>query len=129
MKNLPPQISSLFSRRQIGAKFSLDGINFLCSRLGHPEKDLRFIHIAGTNGKGSTCAMIASILMQAGYQVGLYSSPHLESFQERIQIQGQPIGLSDLEELFGAWSDITDKQVKQIRNIWRGWNEKNIRRL
>lgn len=60
-------------------------------RLGNPEKNLRCIHVAGTNGKGSTSHMLASILQEAGYQVGLYTSPHLKDFKERIKINGYEI--------------------------------------
>lgn len=66
--------------------------------LGNPQENLRIIHIAGTNGKGSTAAMIASILQQAGYRVGLFTSPHLERYEERIQINRQLIP----EEQFAA---------------------------
>lgn len=63
----------------------------LAERLGNPEKDLRCIHVAGTNGKGSTSHMLASILQEAGYHVGLYTSPHLKDFKERIKINGTEI--------------------------------------
>ena len=68
----------------------------LLRRLGNPEKALKFVHIAGTNGKGSTAAMTASILQQAGYRVGLYTSPHIYRFHERIQVNGQDISDEDL---------------------------------
>mgnify|MGYP003325626095 CR=1 FL=1 len=64
--------------------------NFL-KFLGNPELNLRFIHIGGTNGKGSTSHMIASVLQEANYKVGLYTSPHIKSFRERIKINGQKI--------------------------------------
>ena len=60
----------------------------LSDYLGKPEKDLKFIHVAGTNGKGSTSHLIASVLQEAGYKVGLYTSPHLRDFRERIKING-----------------------------------------
>ena len=63
----------------------------LLRRLGHPERSLRFVHVAGTNGKGSTSAMMASILRAAGYRVGLYISPFIDRFNERMQVDGQPI--------------------------------------
>ena len=63
----------------------------LANHLGNPEKNLRCIHIAGTNGKGSTSHMLASIFQEAGYQVGLYTSPHLKDFRERIKINGNEI--------------------------------------
>ncbi len=63
----------------------------LCERLGRPQDGLRFVHIAGTNGKGSTSAMLASVLQKAGYRVGLYTSPYILRFNERMQIDGQDI--------------------------------------
>ena len=61
----------------------------LAKHLNHPEKKLQYIHVAGTNGKGSTSHMLASILQEAGYKVGLYTSPHLKDFRERIKINGE----------------------------------------
>ena len=63
----------------------------LLEKMGNPEKDLKFIHIAGTNGKGSTAAMTASILRKAGYRTGLYTSPFLQQYQERIRLNGVPL--------------------------------------
>jgi dihydrofolate synthase/folylpolyglutamate synthase len=63
----------------------------LAEHLGHPEKQLRSIHVAGTNGKGSTSHLLASVLIEAGYKVGLYTSPHLKDYRERITINGEPI--------------------------------------
>ena len=76
--------------------FSLDRISHLMGQLGHPHRRYPTLHVAGTKGKGSTCAFAASILQAAGLQVGLYTSPHLISFRERIQINGQPIPEEDL---------------------------------
>lgn len=64
----------------------------LSDHLGNPEKDFKSVHVAGTNGKGSTSHMLASILQEAGYKVGLYTSPHLKDFRERIKINGNPVG-------------------------------------
>ena len=63
----------------------------LAAHLGHPERKFRSIHVAGTNGKGSTSHMIASVLQEAGYRVGLYTSPHLKDFRERIKVNGEMI--------------------------------------
>ena len=63
----------------------------LAAHLNHPEKELKCIHVTGTNGKGSTSHMLASILQEAGYKVGLYTSPHLKDFRERIKINGEEI--------------------------------------
>jgi dihydrofolate synthase / folylpolyglutamate synthase len=75
----------------IAYKKDLTNTILLANHLGNPEKKLKAIHVAGTNGKGSTSSMIASILHEAGYKVGLYTSPHLKDFRERIKINGQEI--------------------------------------
>jgi dihydrofolate synthase/folylpolyglutamate synthase len=69
----------------------LDNIQSLAKHLQHPEQQFKSIHIAGTNGKGSSSHMLASILQEAGYRVGLYTSPHLKDFRERIRINGKPV--------------------------------------
>lgn len=71
----------------------------LCERIGNPQKSLRFIHIAGTNGKGSTSAMLSSVLRRAGYRVGLYTSPFILRFNERMQIDGSDISNEELAEI------------------------------
>jgi dihydrofolate synthase/folylpolyglutamate synthase len=82
---------SLGNELKPGAKFSLGPMRTLLAGLGNPENKQRFIHVAGTNGKGSTCATIANILRQAGFRTGLYTSPHLIEPTERIQMDGQAI--------------------------------------
>ncbi len=69
----------------------LDGIKKFCNYLGEPHQKFKSIHVAGTNGKGSSSHMLAAILQEAGYKVGLYTSPHLKDFRERIKINGQEI--------------------------------------
>lgn len=69
----------------------MDGINLLASHLNNPHKIFKSIHVAGTNGKGSSSHMLASILQEAGYKVGLYTSPHLKDFRERIRVNGKKI--------------------------------------
>lgn len=69
----------------------LTNIRLLCEFLNHPERKLRCLHVAGTNGKGSSSHLLAAILQAAGYKTGLYTSPHLKSFTERIRVQGQPV--------------------------------------
>ena len=68
----------------------------LLAKMGNPEKKLKFVHIAGTNGKGSTAAMTASILRKAGYRTGLYTSPYIYRFHERMQVDGVEISDEDL---------------------------------
>ncbi|MCD7857591.1 MAG: bifunctional folylpolyglutamate synthase/dihydrofolate synthase [Clostridiales bacterium] len=82
-----------------GQKPGLSRTRDLLSALGSPERQLRFVHIAGTNGKGSTAACLASILQAAGYRVGLYTSPFLNRFNERVQVNGVPISDGDLEQV------------------------------
>lgn len=72
-------------------KKDLTNTHLLVEHLKHPETKFKSIHVAGTNGKGSTSSMIASILQEAGYKVGLYTSPHLKDFRERIRIYGEMI--------------------------------------
>ena len=79
-----------------GRKPGLERTTELLRRLGDPHKGLKFIHITGTNGKGSTAAMVASVLTRAGLKTGLYTSPHLWRFHERFQVNGQPIPDADL---------------------------------
>ena len=81
------------------ADFSLDRMFALMASLGDPQKKYPIIHVAGTKGKGSTSALCASALQAAGYKVGLYTSPHLEDYIERIQVNGQPISYADLVDL------------------------------
>lgn len=75
----------------LGSKLDLCRIEELLDKLGCPHEKLNYIHVAGTNGKGSSCAMLQSILTEAGYRTGMYTSPHLEKYNERYQINGQPI--------------------------------------
>ena len=82
------------SYQEIGAsayKPDLGNVRLLCELFGNPQNDLRFIHIAGTNGKGSTSSMLASILLESGEKVGLFTSPHIIDFRERIRVNGEKI--------------------------------------
>lgn len=90
-------IDRLFSLRRFGIKPGLERIEFLLDKIGSPHHRLSSFHIAGTNGKGSVSSIIASVLREAGYKVGLYTSPHIFSFNERIRINGKPIPNNDLE--------------------------------
>jgi dihydrofolate synthase/folylpolyglutamate synthase len=83
----------------MGSKPGLERERELLRRLGDPQDSLKFIHVAGTNGKGSTSAMLASILRAAGYRTGLYTSPYLHRFNERMQVDGEPISDSALTEI------------------------------
>jgi len=89
----------LYNLEVFGMKFGLKGIRILLASIGDPHKNFRSIHVAGTNGKGSTSSMLAAILTSAGYRTGLYTSPHLISFTERIRIDGKPIPRKDVVRL------------------------------
>ncbi len=99
MSDLNPQLAYMYSLERFGIKPGLDTISRLLAALGHPERQFRSIHITGTNGKGSTAALIASILQASGQRVGLYTSPHLLRFNERIQVNSEQIFDSDLSHL------------------------------
>ncbi len=89
----------IHQRAWVGQKPGLDRIRRLLGRLGDPQNELKFVHIAGSNGKGSTAAMLASVLSAAGLKTGLYTSPHLWQFNERFQVDGALISEEDLVDI------------------------------
>lgn len=86
--------------RLVGSRFGTDCEKELLSLLGNPQDKLRFIHVAGTNGKGSFCSMMSSVLQKQGYKVGLYTSPYIVIFNDRIRVNGLPIAEDDINDLF-----------------------------
>src|SRR5881397_1975793 len=97
----PEAIQFLYDLRLFGLKLGLENTFKLARLAGNPHERLRFIHVAGTNGKGSTCAMLESVYRAAGLRVGLFTSPHLVSFAERIQVDRRPIPERDVVRLVG----------------------------
>lgn len=97
----------LFQLERLGMKFGLQGISRLLKVFSDPHRKFKTLHVAGTNGKGSTASMLAAVLTSAGYRTGLYTSPHLVRFEERIRIDGKPIAKS-------AVARLTDKMKKSI---------------
>ena len=106
-------------RLRFGMKPGLERIQMLLERLGNPQKQLRFVHVAGTNGKGTTCTLLAGALQAAGYRTGLYTSPYVLEFRERFQINGAMIPKEELiqqvqrvadaaQSLEAAGEDITE---------------------
>ena len=84
-------IAYIHSNYWMGSIPGLSRTQDLLAKMGNPEKKLKYVHIAGTNGKGSTASMTASILTKAGYRTGLYTSPYIYRFHERMQIDGEQI--------------------------------------
>ena len=94
-----------------GSRPGLSRITELLSALGDPQDSLRFIHVAGTNGKGSFCSMLDSVLRRAGYKIGLYTSPYIERFNERMAIDGEPISDDELSEITARVRVFADKMA------------------
>lgn len=94
--NVNEAIAYIHSNYWTGSIPTLDRTQELLAAMGNPEKDLKFVHVAGTNGKGSTASMTASILQKAGYRVGLYTSPYIYRFHERMQVNGVEISDEDV---------------------------------
>jgi len=105
----------LATLKPLAMRLGLERMERALDTLGHPERGLQILHVAGTNGKGSTCAMAASALKQAGHLTGLYTSPHLVRFNERIVLDGEPVSDPALERLAGElrracpWHDRGDE--------------------
>src|SRR6266480_3429227 len=95
----PDAIQFLYDLRLFGLKLGLENTFKLAALAGNPQRKLRFIHVAGTNGKGSTCAMLESIYRATGLRVGLFTSPHLVTFGERIQVNRQLISEREVVQL------------------------------
>src|SRR3989344_4317484 len=104
------ELAYLYELTRFGVKPGLDVMQKMMDALGHPENTFKSIHVTGTNGKGSTCAMMGSILREAGYRTALYTSPHLYAFNERIQIDRVPIADAMLAELVGEIRLICEQQ-------------------
>jgi dihydrofolate synthase/folylpolyglutamate synthase len=97
--NAQEAIKFIHSKQWRASKPGLERTRLLLEKMGNPERALRFVHVAGTNGKGSTSAMLSGILAAAGYKTGLYTSPYISSFNERMQVNGVPIDDAALAEI------------------------------
>lgn len=110
----------MYQRTGLAAyKPDLDNSIAICNLLGNPQDKLKCIHVAGTNGKGSTSHMLASVLQEAGYKVGLYTSPHLKDFRERIKINGKPISKKEVVKF-------TEKHRKDFKKIMPSFFEMTV---
>ena len=99
--SLQRSLDLLYKRNPNTIKLDLGPVRELLKALGNPHEKYVCLHVAGTNGKGSVSAMLASILRAAGFRTGLYTSPHLVRFNERIAVNGEPISDADLQTLIG----------------------------
>src|SRR3989338_2738045 len=96
---IPDTFGYLFGLEKFGIRLGLETITTLLDILGNPQRAFKVVHVGGTNGKGSTCAFLASALQNAGHSVGMYTSPHLIAFNERVKINGVDISDRDVTEL------------------------------
>ena len=110
MTNTAKAIEKIHEFERFGSILGLERMTNLLELLGNPQDELKVIHVAGTNGKGSTCRYMYSILQEAGYKTGLYTSPFLEKFNERIEFNGDMISDEDL-------SVYTDRVLAEVKNM------------
>ncbi|MCL1787161.1 MAG: bifunctional folylpolyglutamate synthase/dihydrofolate synthase [Defluviitaleaceae bacterium] len=126
MKTAPPittmedALAFIYRTSWKGSQLGLSRMEKLMALLGNPQKKLKFVHIAGTNGKGSTAAMLASVLAQAGYKTGLYTSPVVHNFEERMQVNGVPVTPAELIAIadhFQKYVDMMDDPPTEFEVI------------
>ena len=110
--NYDEAISYIKNTAKFGSKLGLERTDKILELLGDPHKKIKCVHIAGTNGKGSTTAMMTKILVEAGYKVGSYTSPFIEEFEERIQINNNNISKGDLSNVITEVSKAVEKVVE-----------------
>lgn len=111
--NYQESLDFLTGLTKFGVNLGLGRIEYLMTLLDNPERSLRVIHIGGTNGKGSTAIMVARVLEEAGYRVGFYSSPHINSYTERFQINHQPIPKERFAELMSRLKPLLERMVAE----------------
>lgn len=107
--NYSQAVEKLTSRGMFYIDLGLERIKKVLGSLGNPQDKLKYIHVAGTNGKGSVCAMLESILREAGYKTGLYTSPHIYEYTERIKISGDEISKEDFAKCFEKVQNYAEK--------------------
>ncbi|RFB17697.1 bifunctional folylpolyglutamate synthase/dihydrofolate synthase [Bacillus sp. HNG] len=99
----------IHGRLRLGMKPGLSRMEWMMERLGHPQKKIKAIHVAGTNGKGSTVSYIRNMLQEAGYKIGTFTSPYIETFNERISVNGQPISDDEIVSLLQVIKPLADE--------------------
>ena len=108
-KTYEEAIELLTSQGKFYISLGLDRIEAILELLGNPQKHMKFIHVAGTNGKGSVCAILNSVFMHAGYKTGLFTSPHIFDYTERIKINDKEISKEDFAEKIFEIEDLAKK--------------------
>ena len=111
--NYQESLTYIEETHKFGVRLGLDNISKLLELLGNPQDNLNIIHVAGTNGKGSTCSFISSILKESGYKVGLYTSPFLETFTERIRVNGVNIPEEDVAKIVTIIKEKIEQMVSE----------------
>ena len=120
--NFKQSLERLYGLLSDGRRFGLERMQAACAAFGHPERSFKAIHVAGTNGKGSVCAFTASMLRAQGTSVGLFTSPHLNRFAERIQVDGVCVSDDELErriaEVMDRNLDLSFFETATRRSAW-----------
>lgn len=111
----------LLSREFFGMKLGLENITLFLESIGHPQKQYSTIHLAGTNGKGSTAAMLDAVLRAQGYRVGLFTSPHLVDFRERIKINGEKISKKAIVSFVDRYRKVLVKKNSRFSRSFQPW--------
>jgi len=111
--NYEESIKWLYSFEKFGIKLGLERINYICKKLKNPQKSYKIIHVGGSNGKGSVCRFLQTILTLSGYKTGVFTSPHLQRFSERFVIDGKEISKDDVVLIVKKIKPIIDEMIKQ----------------
>lgn len=115
--DFPAVADYLFSLKPQGAKYGIDRMRAFATALGHPERAIPVIHIAGTNGKGSVAAMLDAILRAAGWRTGLFTSPHLVHVGERVQVDRQPLTEAELVDFVRELQPVADRIARDTPEL------------
>lgn len=111
----------ILSREFFGMKLGLQNISEFLDSIGNPQKQYASIHLAGTNGKGSTAAMLDAVLRAQGYRVGLFTSPHLVDFRERIKVNGEKIEKRAVISFIDRYRRVLVKKKSPFSRLWPPW--------
>ena len=111
--NYQESLKYIADTHKFGIRLGLDSTGKLLELLGNPQENLKVVHVAGTNGKGSVCSFVANILKEEGYKVGLYTSPYLETFTERIRVNGENIPEEDVARIITIIKDKIEIMVSE----------------